>query len=193
MNNPPRNRRPGADPAPPPPRTKRRRLTDGIVGLSAVAIVSIYGLGYARTQSAASGVPPAGDSGSAQASPASPSTGASASQAPNAPAPQVQRSQAPQITPTPAQSQAGSYRDGTYVGLGTSRHGDIQATVVVKGGKITSASISSCMTRYSCSLVNPLVSEVVSTQKAPVHRISGATDSSRAYQLAIQSALSKAG
>jgi uncharacterized protein with FMN-binding domain len=84
------------------------------------------------------------------------------------------------------------YRDGTYVGVGTSRHGNIQATVVISGGQITSAAVSDCQTRYPCSRVNLLVAEVVDIQAAPVHYVSGATDSSRAYWGAVTDALSQA-
>jgi uncharacterized protein with FMN-binding domain len=117
--------------------------------------------------------------------------------------------QAPAATPTaaPSASRSGSattgttsggaaatsaYRDGTYTAVGTSRHGDIQATVVISGGKIVSAQVSACNTRYPCSRVNPLVSEVVSRQAAPVNHVSGATDSSRAYTAAVTAALAQA-
>jgi uncharacterized protein with FMN-binding domain len=116
---------------------------------------------------------------------------------------------APTATPTPSQpgsgqgargssgsaapqQQAAGYRDGTYVGVGNSRHGGIQVSVVVKSGKVTSASVTGCGTRYPCSKVNPLVSEVVNRQGAPVDYVSGATDSSMAYIQAVRSALSQA-
>ncbi|HEY8766686.1 MAG TPA: FMN-binding protein [Dehalococcoidia bacterium] len=91
-----------------------------------------------------------------------------------------------------SQTAAASYRDGTFVATGTSRHGDIQATVVIQNGKIISANVSACGTRYPCSDVNALVREVASRQSAPVDHVSGATDSSRAYTGAIQNALAKA-
>ena len=46
-----------------------------------------------------------------------------------------------------------STRTAPYSGWGTSRHGDIQATVVIEGGRIASAVITQCLTRYSCSWV----------------------------------------
>jgi uncharacterized protein with FMN-binding domain len=63
---------------------------------------------------------------------------------------------------------------------------------VINGGKITSANVVSCSTRYSCSDVDPLVSEAVSTQGVLVHYISGATDSSDAYNEALLNALAQA-
>src|SRR5579883_1155356 len=40
------------------------------------------------------------------------------------------------------------WRDGTYKGWGFSRHGNIEATVIIAGGRIESAVISQCRTRY---------------------------------------------
>jgi uncharacterized protein with FMN-binding domain len=95
-------------------------------------------------------------------------------------------------TATPQAAPASKYKDGKYVGMGYSRHGNIQATVVIQGGKIVSADVTQCMTRYRCSYVQDLVDEVVSTQGPPVDYVSGATDSSEAYMGAVKQALSKA-
>jgi len=83
-------------------------------------------------------------------------------------------------------------KDGTFSGWGTSRHGDIQATVVIQGGRIVSAAISGCYTRYPCSLISPLPPEVVSRQSAEVDFVSGATQSTYAFYYAVLEALSKA-
>jgi len=85
-----------------------------------------------------------------------------------------------------------AYKDGTYTGTGTSRHGNITASVVVQGGKIVSADITQCGTRYPCSDIASLPGQVVARQSAPVNLVSGATDSSHAYQGAIQNALMQA-
>jgi len=74
------------------------------------------------------------------ATPAAPSTAP-----PTAPAPAPPVVAAPQI----------QYKDGTYLGWGTSRHGDIQASVVIEGGRIASAVIAQCLTRYSCTWISP--------------------------------------
>lgn len=158
---------------------KRRRITDGLIALSSAVVLSVYSIGYLHTHY---GVGQAGGLEVAQ-----PSSSASA----------PPRATASAITPVQPQgptdaATATSYRDGTYVGLGSSRHGDIEATVVVQAGKIQSASVSACMTRYSCAYMNPLVREVLDTQDAPVDHVSGATDSSRAYTEAIQIALAEA-
>jgi uncharacterized protein with FMN-binding domain len=95
----------------------------------------------------------------------------------------------PTPTPTPQPPQ---YKDGTYSGWGTSRHGDIEATVVIAGGRITSAVISQCLTRYSCSWVSHLQGQVVTRQSAEVDYVSGATQSANAFYYAVVQALSKA-
>jgi uncharacterized protein with FMN-binding domain len=84
------------------------------------------------------------------------------------------------------------WKDGTYDGWGTCRHGDLQATVVVEGGKITSASISQCLTRYSCDIIDKLPPQVIQRQSPDVSYVSGATQSTDAYYWAIVSALGKA-
>lgn len=66
------------------------------------------------------------------------------------------------------------------------------AKVVIKGGKIISAAIADCSTRYPCSAIDPLPPEVVANQAPPVDLVSGATDSSMAYSGAVQDALSQA-
>ncbi len=83
-------------------------------------------------------------------------------------------------------------RDGTYTGWGTSRHGDIQAAVVIEGGRILRASIVQCLTRYSCSWIAALPPQVVSRQSPEVDYVSGATQSTNAFYYAIVEALSKA-
>jgi uncharacterized protein with FMN-binding domain len=83
-------------------------------------------------------------------------------------------------------------KDGTFTGWGTSRHGDIQATVAIDNGRIVSAKISMCLTRYSCNWIDPLPPQVLQRQSAEVDYVSGATESTYAYYYAIVEALSKA-
>ena len=96
---------------------------------------------------------------------------------------------APMPSPTPA---APAFKDGTFSGWGTSRHGDIEATVVIERGKIISAVISQCWTRYSCSWVAHLQGQVVARQSAEVDYVTGATQSANAFYYAVVQALSKA-
>ena len=83
-------------------------------------------------------------------------------------------------------------KDGVYSGWGRSRHGDIEATVAIKNGKITEAFISQCLTQYSCSWVAALPPQVVARQSAEVDYVSGATQSTNAFYYAVIAALKKA-
>lgn len=83
-------------------------------------------------------------------------------------------------------------KDGLYFGWGTSRHGDIQAGVEIKGGKIASAFISECLTQYSCSWIANLPGQVVTRQSSEVDYVSGATHSANAFYYAVVDALKKA-
>jgi uncharacterized protein with FMN-binding domain len=78
------------------------------------------------------------------------------------------------------------------MGRGTSRHGDIEAMVEIKDGRIVSAVISQCLTRYSCSWINHLLPQVVTRQSADVDYVSGATQSANALYYAVLQALSQA-
>lgn len=177
-------------------KTRPGRLQTSLVALSSAAIVSVYGVGYLNTQTAddqlvgsttvASVVTQT--AGGAQVQQAQ--TGSSTPARTNVAAP----------TSTPTQVSGGqgqtqpvvAYRDGTYVGFGTSRHGGMEATVVIKDGRIVSALVSNCATRYPCSKISALPGKVVALQGPPVDYVSGATDSSRAYKQAVTSALAQA-
>ena len=99
------------------------------------------------------------------------------------------QSQPATATPPPSQ---GQYKDGSYAGWGTSRHGDIEATVEIKAGRIVSADITQCRTRYSCSRIASLPPQVLAKQSPEVDYVSGATQSSDAYYYAVVEALKKA-
>lgn len=83
-------------------------------------------------------------------------------------------------------------RDGIYFGWGTSRHGDIQAGIEIKNGRIISAFINECMTQYSCSWISMLPPQVIARQSAEVDYVSGATQSANAFYYAVVDALKKA-
>src|SRR5213075_1248383 len=86
----------------------------------------------------------ASDTRAAEPAPAPVGLGAMAATAPATTLPGV--GQIAQLAAAPA---APKYKDGSYTGWGTSRHGDIEATVVISAGRIQSARISQCWTRYS--------------------------------------------
>lgn len=208
-------------------KSKNKKIPNSLVALGSAAIISVYGLGYLRTQTAqalynvdapavpiATAAPTATDAASSQVaayqSPlftptatAAPAIVASAT-ATTAPAtattsPTVTSAPAASIatvpataTPTASAATTATYKDGTYTGTGTSRHGSITAAVVIQGGKIVSAEITQCGTRYPCAKIAALPGEVVARQSSAVDLVSGATDSSQAYQGAIVNALAKA-
>ena len=90
------------------------------------------------------------------------------------------------------EKERGPFKDGSFSGWGTSRHGDIEATVEIKDGRIVSAVISQCYTRYSCSWIAALPPQVVARQSANVDFVSGATQSTNAFYYAVVEALAKA-
>jgi uncharacterized protein with FMN-binding domain len=113
-----------------------------------------------------------------------------------APAPEVTPAAEPVApkpeAPAPVPPPTATWKDGTYTGWGSSRHGDIQASVVVEGGRIASATIAQCQTRYSCSVIDKLPPEVAQRQSPEVDFVSGATQSTNAFYFAVVDALSKA-
>lgn len=96
------------------------------------------------------------------------------------------------IAPTPTPPPATKWKDGTFTGWGTSRHGDIQAAVLIEDGRIISATITQCLTRYSCDVIDMLPPQVPKRQSAEVDFVSRATESADAFYYAVSEALSKA-
>jgi len=83
--------------------------------------------------------------------------------------------------------------DGTYLGWGTSRHGDIQASVTLLSGRITAVSIAQCRTRYSCDVIAHLPAKVLKDQTPEkINNVSGATQSVDAFYYAVVDAMNKA-
>ena len=131
---------------------------------------------------------PAGQLGTPTEEPTAPSP---AAQTTNAAPADVDTKAAEPPAPPPAARQA-QYKDGTYFGWGYSRHGDIQASVLVQDGRIVAAQITQCLTRYSCDVIDTLPSQVIGRQNAFVDLISGATESANAFSNAIYRALAMA-
>lgn len=109
-----------------------------------------------------------------------------------APQPEPAAETAPPVQPPTAPVAEAEYKDGTYLGWGYCRHGDIQASVVIENGRIASATIARCLTRYSCSWIEHLPPQVTARQSADVDYVSGATESSDAFHEAVVDALLKA-
>ncbi|MFN0095036.1 MAG: FMN-binding protein [Dehalococcoidia bacterium] len=198
------NERPGQPPRPASGNRKTNRWLDEqgrlkgtMAGLSAAAILAVYAAGYLRTEA----------DGTSTVVPAQPAATETASPATQAPATQTAR---PTTTPVASASVATpratatatatavasttkvTYADGTYSGSGSSRHGGMSVEVVVQGGKIVSAEITQCGTRYPCSRISQLPARVIAAQSAKVDYVSGATDSSVAFASAVAQALAQA-
>ena len=92
----------------------------------------------------------------------------------------------------PAFAAGAKWRDGTYTGLGYSAHGDIEARVVIRDGRIVEAGIASCGTRYPCDVIDPLIHQPVERQSPDVDYMSHATESSDAYYDGLVAALTEA-
>lgn len=64
--------------------------------------------------------------------------------------------------------------------------------MVIQGGRIASATIAQCLTRYSCDVIDKLIPEVAARQSPDIDYVSGATQSSDAFYYAVVDALNKA-
>ncbi len=177
-----------------------RQFGGRLAALSSAAILAVYAVGYTVTEDAAQSA----ESGASPLQPTSPATAAAnaASTAPGTPrastpgtttTPSATAAQRATVTSTAAARAPAAYRDGTYVGYATGRHGSIEATVTVSGGRIAAVEISQCLTRYPCTRIGALPGQVVSRQTAQVDYVSGATDSSRTFMQAVTNALASAG
>jgi uncharacterized protein with FMN-binding domain len=214
------------DPRQPTPPTKpigSRKVTRELLGLGAVAVLAVYSVGYAQTNSvyqqlsaqqaqaaprpsSVATAPPAAPtlapSPTPSVDPTITATPSAASDEASTPAvlastPIVAPPTATAIAPTPVPPTAtpvasSRYKDGTYSGYGSGRHGSIQVAVVIKSGKIASTSVTRCGTRYPCSAIADLPGEVISAQSTNVDTVSGATDSSDSFLEAVDQALQQA-
>jgi uncharacterized protein with FMN-binding domain len=92
---------------------------------------------------------------------------------------------APEPLPPPA------WHDGYYTGWGQSAHGDIEASVTIRNGRIVNAGIVRCETRYPCSVIDSIINQPVLLQSPEVDRISRATESADAYYWGLVEALKR--
>lgn len=233
-----------------------KKVANGLVALSAAAVLAVYSAGFVRTRSAADKfVLQAAERAAAPSSIAesSPATARATTEPPRAiaaaphtaskstivankaanqseeasvvtPASQVEAFNPPSAQPSSAGSSSGApvsapesipvtvtapkadppvsvappppvaakWKDGTYYGWGTSRHGNIQAEVVIENGRIASAAIAQCRTRYSCSVIDRLPPQVAQRQSPEVDYVSGATQSTNAFYYGVVEALAQA-
>jgi uncharacterized protein with FMN-binding domain len=201
------------------PRASNRKVTNSLVAMSSAAVFAVYSAGYVRTRPAADHLAERAERrpvAEAVVAPVAVEQGAApvvvAKVAKVAPAPQasaiedvaeasVEVEPLPQPLPSPLSPPPApqppppplpKWKDGTYTGWGTSRHGDIQSQVVIEGGRIISATIAECQTRYSCSVIDKLPPQVSARQSPDVDSVSGATQSADAFYYGVVEALGKA-
>jgi uncharacterized protein with FMN-binding domain len=180
----------------------------GLVALSASAVAAVYLAGYLRTQPADASIAAA----SVATPPAATQVVASAAPPPVVVAPAQPRpplgtapsgagapagrpngaSAAPTPAIAPAPRQAGTFKDGTFTGQGTSRRGDVWVSVQVTGGRISNVTITRSTLQYPLRDIANLPSEVVQRQSAQVDVVSRATYSSMAFRGAVTQALASA-
>jgi uncharacterized protein with FMN-binding domain len=108
------------------------------------------------------------------------------------PVPVVAAAPAPVAPAAAAKPAAPTFKDGIFFGWGHCRHGDLQASVEIKGGRIVASAIAQCFTRYSQNVIAALPPEVVERQSNNVDWVSGATESSDAFFYAVGEALKQA-
>jgi uncharacterized protein with FMN-binding domain len=195
-----------------------KKVANSLLALSSAAVLAVYAAGYERTKAAATrfavqaeerrpasvpqpvvSAPPAPEVvGLPVPKPARRKAPRQAVErvAPAVPtvelAPVVIAAPPPEPPPAPPAPPKPTYRDGTYLGWGTSRHGDIQAQVVIEDGRIKAATIAQCLTRYSCNVIVNLPPQVAQRQSPETDYVSGATQSTNAFYFAVVEALSKA-
>jgi uncharacterized protein with FMN-binding domain len=92
----------------------------------------------------------------------------------------------------PVPQLAAPWHDGYYTGWGQSFHGDIEARVTIKDGRIVEAGIATCATRYPCYVIDTILHQPVERQSPDVDRVSRATESADAYYGGLVQALQKA-
>ncbi|HVA97239.1 MAG TPA: FMN-binding protein [Candidatus Acidoferrales bacterium] len=114
----------------------------------------------------------------------------------------------PPPTPTPAQSsgssnppaqQQGQYKDGSYTGsVADAYYGYVQVQATISGGRISNVTFLQYPNTHNTSImINQqampyLQQEAIQAQNANVNIVSGATDTSMAFQQSLQAALSQA-
>ena len=194
-----------------------RKLNPNLIAIGSAAIVGIYAVGYAQTQSssgqAGASIATAAPTAAAALArpPASTSNASSSVNAPAATAIARSIATAPAAAPSSPQRSgsnsagntsgsatngapgtAATFRDGTFTGSGTSRRGDVTVSLSVQDGKIATVQITRATTYYPTSRISRLPGQVVDRQSAQIDYVSGATDSSIAFRQAVTNALNQA-
>ena len=105
----------------------------------------------------------------------------------------------PGTTDTAKVAVTGAYKDGTYTGAAAdSIYGSVQVSATISGGKLSDITFLLFPNSHPHSVdvsnmaMPALKSEAIASQSASVNIVSGATQTSEAFQQTLQSALSQA-
>jgi uncharacterized protein with FMN-binding domain len=105
----------------------------------------------------------------------------------------------PVVVTTPVVKKTGQYTDGTYTGsVADAYYGNVQVRVTVSGGRVTNVVfLQSPNDRGTSVSINrrampQLAAEAIQAQSANVNGVSGASDTSMAFQQSLADALSQA-
>ncbi len=139
------------------------------------------------------------DVGPAANGPVAANTGPAAN-TPTGPAPTPTPTPSPTPTPTPAPTQStGLYKNGSYVGSAADAYyGNVQVKAIVQNGALSNIQIlqypsdRGTSVRINSNALPQLVQEAIQAQSANVNMVSGATESSGAFQQSLASALAQA-
>lgn len=106
---------------------------------------------------------------------------------------------APQTSSSPTPVSTGQYKDGTYTGsVADAYYGNIQVAAVISGGKLAKVNVlQSPSDRQQSVQINQralpvLISEAIAAQSAHVSGVSGASDTSPAFNESLGVALASA-
>ena len=166
----------------------KKVLLSAAVLLSSAAYVLYLGVGGGAAPTvAASSPPPAPVTHVPTPTPTSP------------PIPEQTPTPTPAPTPTPTHKPKGQYKDGTYKGsVADAYYGLVQVEAVISGGKLTNVTFlqypsDRSTSRYINGQAMPyLTQEALQAQSARVDIISGATDTSLAFEQSLGDALAGA-
>lgn len=152
-------------------------ITKYIIGAIVVAVIAAYAIFNADSQSGGQlALIPSLPSSSPSSSGGSPSSG-----------------------PSSSSTAAGQYKDGTYTGsLADAFYGQLQVMAVIQGGRLTNITFPQYPSNpghtvdVSRTDLPILAQEAVAAQSANVNVVSGATQTSQAFQQSLASALAEA-
>jgi uncharacterized protein with FMN-binding domain len=182
--------------------TKRTSRTSGLARLLRKSLVSGFVLGsYAAYALHEHYAAPAQDVAALQPTP-QPGQGAPSQDQVTPAQPQAQAVPAQKLvapTATPAVTSGSQYKNGTFTGVSANAfYGQVQVQVMIENGKISSVTFLNypkdrrTSARINSYAIPYLQSEAIQAQNANVDVISGATLTSEAFAVSLQSALRQA-